>query len=52
MAKLIVLKLINTIMIGVRGDKLSESDQLTPRLTEAVKRVTEDNCVGWIKHAK
>ena len=39
-------------MIGFRRDKLSESDQLTPRITEAVKHVTKDNCVGWIKHAK
>ena len=38
------------IIIDVRGDQLSESDQLCPRITEAIKRVTKDDCTGQIKH--
>ena len=51
MIGIVALKTNSIIIIDVRRDRLSENDQLTPRITEAVKRVTKNDCIGWIKHA-
>ena len=45
MASITFIKLNIIIIVGIRKAKLSEKDQdqLTPRITEAVKRVTKDD---------
>lgn len=43
---------MNFRWLGVRRNELSEADSLTPRIIEAAKLVTVEDCCGWIRHAE
>lgn len=37
---------------NIRRSPLDENSTLTPRIAEACKTVTVDNCLGWIRHSE
>lgn len=39
------------IKFGVRRDQLTDKDTLAPRIVQAAKEVTVDDCEGWIRHS-
>lgn len=36
----------------IKRNPLDETDTLTPRITEAISKVTIDDCKGWVRHAE
>ncbi|KAI9302354.1 hypothetical protein BJ944DRAFT_146174, partial [Cunninghamella echinulata] len=37
---------------NIRRNPLGKDDQLTPRIAEACKAVTVEDCLGWISHSE
>lgn len=40
-----------TVKAGVRGDRLTIKDNLSDKITEVAKKVTESDCQGYIRHS-
>lgn len=44
-------KCLSKIKKNIRQNPLEKGDELTPRISEASKTVTTQDCLGWVKHA-